>query len=338
MILVTGGTGLLGAHLIYHLISNGETVRALKRNSSDTTKTKKIFSYYSDNFEDLFSRIEWLEGDILDFASLINAMEEIDFVYHTAATVSFQSADKATLVQTNVQGTENIVNASLQMGIKKLLHVSSIGALGRAGNSGVVTEKSEWNNKKTSVYSNSKHQAEMEVWRGMAEGLDAVIVNPSIILGPGDWSTGSAKLFTTMYNGLKFYSSGSNGFIDVNDVVKAMISLMKSDISGERFILSSENIFYKQLFEWMAIALKVPIPKHKAGKLLSELGWRILWLKGLVTGKKSAITRETAETANQEYNYSNEKIRQVTGIDFISVKESIDINAKFFLSDLTNGQ
>ena len=333
MILVTGGTGLLGAHLIYQLISNGESVRALKRTSSDTGKTRKIFSYYSDDFDELFSKIEWIEGDVLDFASLLKAMEGIDLVYHTAATVSFQSNDKASLVQTNVQGTENIVNASLQMKIKKLLHVSSIGALGRAGSSGVVTEDSEWNNKKTSVYSNSKYQAEIEVWRGIAEGLDAVIVNPSIILGPGDWTTGSAKLFTTMYDGLKFYSVGSNGFIDVKDVVKSMVLLMKSDISGERFILSSENIFYKQLFEWMAIALKVPIPKHKAGKLLSEIVWRGLWLKGILTGKKSTITKETAETANQEYKYSNEKVRKATGINFIKVKDCIDTNAKFFLDD-----
>jgi len=333
MILVTGGTGLLGAHLIHQLISNGESVRALKRASSDTGKTKKIFSYYSNDFEDLFSRIEWVEGDILNFDSLLTALEEVDFIYHTAATVSFQSEDKSTLVQTNVQGTENIVNAALQMKIKKLLHVSSIGSLGRAGSSGIVTEESEWNNKKTSVYSNSKHQAEMEVWRGIAEGLNAVIVNPSIILGPGDWTTGSAKLFTTMYNGLKFYSIGSNGFIDVNDAAKAMIRLMESSISGERFILSSENIFYKQLFEWMAIALKVPIPKHKAGKLLSEVGWRILWLRGLLSGKTSTITKETAETANQEYRYSNEKVKKAIGIDFINVKDSINTNAKFFLDD-----
>jgi len=333
MILVTGGTGLLGAHLIYQLISNGESVRALKRNSSDTGKTRKIFSYYSDNFDELFSKIEWIEGDVLDFTSLLKAMEGIDFVYHTAATVSFHADEKATLVQTNVQGTENIVNASLQTGVKKLVHVSSIGALGRAGSSGVVTEESEWNNKKTSVYSNSKHEAEMEVWRGIAEGLDAVIVNPSIILGPGDWTIGSAKLFTTMYDGLKFYSVGSNGFVDVNDVAKAMVLLMKSDISGERFILSSENIFYKQLFEWMALALNVPIPKHKAGKLLSEIGWRGLWLKGILTGKKSTITKETAETANQEYKYSNEKIKKAIGISFIKVKASIGTNAKFFLDD-----
>jgi len=333
MILVTGGTGLLGGHLIYHLIRNGESVRVLKRISSDTSKTKKIFSYYSDDFEDLFSKIEWVEGDILDFASLLNAMKEVDFVYHTAATVSFQSEDKATLVQTNVQGTENIVNASLQMKIKKLLHVSSIGALGRAGSSGVVTEKSEWNNKKTSVYSNSKHQAEMEVWRGIAEGLNAVIVNPSIILGPGDWTIGSAKLFATMYDGLKFYSVGSNGFIDVNDVVKAMVLLMESDITGERFILNSENVFYKQLFAWMAQDLNIPIPKYKAGKFLSEVGWRILWLQGLVTGKRSTITRETAETANQEYKYSNEKIKRVVGFEFMPVKDSLSRNAKFFLRD-----
>ena len=319
--------------MLYRLVIAGQSPKALKRSSSNIDKTRKIFSYYSTDYEKLFSKIEWVNGDILDYNSLLVAMDGIDYVYHCAASVSFQSADKATLVQTNVQGTENIVNAALQSNIKKLLHVSSIGALGRAESNGITTENSEWNNKKTSVYSNSKYLAEIEVWRGIAEGLNAVIINPSIILGPGDWNTGSAKLFTTMYNGLKFYSVGSNGFVDVEDVTKAMVLLMESNISGERFILNSENIFYKQLFEWMAEALKITPPKYKANKFLSEIGWRLLWAKGLLTGKKSTITKETAETANQLYNYSNEKIKNSIAIEFIPVKDSIDKYAKFFLSD-----
>ena len=333
MILVTGGTGLVGGHLLYKLVIAGQSPKALKRSSSNIDKTRKIFSYYSTDYEKLFSKVEWVDGDILDYNSLLGAMDGIEYIYHCAASVSFQSADKATLVQTNVQGTENVINAALQSSIKKLLHVSSIGALGRAGSNGITTEKSEWNSKKTSVYSTSKYLAEMEVWRGIAEGLDAVIINPSIILGPGDWTTGSAKLFTTMYNGLKFYSIGSNGFVDVEDVTKAMILLMESDISNERFIHNSENILYKQLFEWMARGLKVPEPKYKAGKFLSEIGWRLLWVKGIVTGNKSTITKETAETANQFYNYSNDKIRKQLNFEFMPIKESIHKNTKFFLRD-----
>ncbi len=208
------------------------------------------------------------------------------------------------------------------------MYVSSIGALGRAID-GVVTEDSHWNSKKSSIYSTSKHHAEMEVWRGIAEGLNAVIVNPSIILGPGDWKSGSSKLFTTMYKGLKFYSKGTNGFVDVNDVAKCMILLMNKDIAGDRFILNSENISYKNFFYWMADALGVAPPKYEAARFLSELGWRLLWLRGIIIGKIPTITRETAETANQYYQYSNDKIIENTGIKFIPVKESIKINSAF---------
>lgn len=333
MILVTGGTGMVGSHLLYKLIVAGERPIALKRSSSDISKTKKIFSYYSNEGEKLFNKIVWVEGDILNFSSLIDAMDGVTTVYHTAAAVSFQSSDVGIITQTNIDGTANIVNAAIENKISKLLHVSTIGALGRADASGVVTEETHWNAKKPSVYSTSKYNAEMEVWRGIAEGLDAVIINPSIILGPGEWNNGSSKLFTTMYNGLKFYSTGTNGFVDVEDVVSSMIYLMNSNIIAERFIINSENISYKQLFSWMAESLKVKPPKHKATRFLSEVAWRLLWVKGLLTGNKSAITKETAVTANQNYNYSNNKIVKEAGIEFIKIKDSISKNSRLFLLD-----
>lgn len=333
MILVTGGTGLVGSHLIYKLIIAGETPVVMKRSTSDISKTKKVFSYYADDVENLFSRVKWIDGDILDYSSVLDAMEGITHVYHTAASVSFQSSDKNTLIATNIRGTANIVNAALEKKISKLLHISTIGALGRADATGIVTEETHWNSKKSSVYSTSKYHAEMEVWRGIAEGLNAVIINPSIIIGPGDWNSGSSKLFTTMHNGLKFYSIGSNGFVDVEDVVTAMILLMKSEISGHRFIINSENISYKQFFNWMAESLNVDAPKYKAGVFLSGIVWRLLWAKGLLTGKISTITKETAETACQNYNYSNEKIIEETGIEFMSVRKSLEKNVKLFLKD-----
>jgi nucleoside-diphosphate-sugar epimerase len=172
------------------------------------------------------------------------------------------------------------------------------------------------------------------VWRGIAEGLNAVIVNPSIVLGPGNWDAGSPQVFQTMWKGLKFYTSGTNGFVDVNDVAKAMILLMESDISGERFILNSENITYKQFFEWMATAMHLPVPKYKAGPLLSGIGWRAIKIMSLFTGKPSSITKETAETANQHYRYSNQKIKAATGMDFLPVKESVEQTVKLFLGDV----
>lgn len=334
MILVTGGTGLVGSHLVYSLVVAGEKPVVLKRSTSDISKTKKVFSYYSKDAEELFKSIKWVDGDVNDYDSVLTAMNGISYVYHTAAIVSFRSSDKKKVITTNFKGTKNVVNAALERDIKKFVHVSSIGTIGRSNENDIVNEDTHWNSKKSSVYSTSKYRAEMEVWRGIAEGLNAVIVNPSVILGPGYWDSGSSKLFSTMYNSLNFYSTGTNGFVDVEDVTKAMILLMKSDSSPERYILNSENISYKDLFYWMADSLEVQPPKYKATRLISEIAWRLLWVKGLLTGTKSTITKETAETSQQQYSYSNNKFIKETGYKFLPIKESLDKNSKFFLSDL----
>lgn len=335
MILVTGGTGFLGAHLLYRLIESGQSVKALKRKESLTILTRKIFSYYSGTPERLFDKIEWVEGDILDYDSLLLAFTDVDYLYHTAAVVSFHSDDKDALIRTNIDGTSNVVDAAIEKKVKKLCYVSSIGALGRDDATGLINEDTPTKpSSASSVYSKSKYEAEREVWRGMAEGLDAVIVNPSIIVGPGDWSKGSSQMFSTMWNGLKFYTSGTNGFIDVNDVAKAMIFLTESDITDERFVLSAENISYQHFFNWMADAMGIARPKYKVGPVLSNLGWIALKIKAMLTGKKHTITKETARTANQQYNYSSEKFIQATGIHFIPVKASVERSSKFFLDDL----
>ncbi len=336
MILVTGGTGFIGAHLLFRLCARGEKVRALKRRESSTTLTQKIFSYYSTKADDVFSKIEWVDGDLLDIFSLAKAMQDVDTIYHAAAVVSFHGKDQMDLITTNREGTANMVNVALELKIKMFCHVSTIGSLGRANQGKAVDEETHWNNKKTSVYSTSKYEAEREVWRGIAEGLKAVIVNPSIVIGPGNWDSGSPKLFQTMWDGLRFYTSGSNGFVDVNDVVESMIALSEAGISGERYIINSENISYKQFFAWMAQALGVKPPAYHAGPFLSGLTWRILAIKSLFTGKKSSITRETAETANQKYRYSNAKVCDAIGISFLPVKESLEQTAKYFLQEHTN--
>jgi len=334
MILVTGGTGLVGAHLLYHLTQTEDKVRALRRSSSSVEQTKKIFSFYTSQPENLFSKIEWVVGDILDIDLLLDVLEDIEKVYHTAAMVSFDPKDKAAIMETNVTGTANVVNACLEKKVKKLCYVSSIAAVGRADNDGVTTEESEWkNDRKISPYSHSKYEAEREVWRGIAEGLNAVIVNPSVILGPGDFHKSSIKMFQTVYNGLKVYTKGINGYIDVNDVAKAMILLMESDISGERFILNSENLSYQQLFGMMAGSLGVEAPKYKAGKFLSELSWRMLKIHSLLTGESPLITKQTARTANSVYRYSSEKFVKATGMSFTPIKQTIQRTAEIFLKE-----
>ncbi len=334
MILVTGGTGLLGSHLLFKLVSEGEKVRAIYRKSSSKQKTRKVFSYYCENPDELMEKVNWIKGDVLDYFSVSDAMKGVDKVFHTAAVVSFHSSDKGSLGDINVEGTKNVVDACLERKNVKLVHVSSIGALGRAGSDGVVNEDNHWNGKKSSNYSTSKYHSEMEVWRAIAEGLDAVIINPSIILGPGNWEAGSSKLFTTMHNGLKYHTTGINGFVDVLDVAEIMIKLMESNITGDRFIVNSENVCYRDLFFRMADALKVPRPSIHANRKLSEIAWRVLAVKAFFTGKKSSITRETAVTANQRYNYSNNKIVEALSYKFIPVLESVDRNVELFVEDL----
>ncbi len=332
MILVTGGTGLVGTHLLYHLLQKEEKVRVLKRPGSSTGGVIKTFSHYRAHPEQLFSKIEWVEGDILDIRSLLEAMQGVRRVYHAAAMVSFDPKDSDTLLEVNVTGTAHVVNACLEMGIEKLAYVSSVAALGRAGNQGITDETSEWKfDKSLSAYAISKFEAEREVWRGMAEGLKAVIVNPTIILGPGDFSRGSSRMFQTVFNGLKVYTPGTNGYVDVNDVARALVVLMDSNISGERFILNSENVSYKALFEMMAAALGVPAPRYRAGKFLSGVSWRLMKVYALLSGKSPLITKNTARTANSVYRYSNKKFVQATGMSFVPVHASIKQTARIFL-------
>lgn len=334
MILVTGGTGFLGSHLLFHLIHDGKKVKAIKRAGASIQLTEKIFSYYSDSPKQLVEKTEWIEGDILDYGSLADALEGVEIIYHCGAMVSFHGEDKKQLIKTNIEGTANIVNAAIEKKVKKLCYVSSIGALGRDSvTDRLIEDIPSKPSERSSVYSKTKYEAEREVWRGMAEGLDAIIVNPSIIVGPGDWTKGSSQMFQTMWDGLKFYTSGMNGFIDVNDVARAMITLTEGNFKNERYILNAENITYRQFFDWMADAMKIPRPKYKAGPILSKVGWIALKVKSLLNGEKHTITRETARTANKTYKYSSEKFINATGINFIPVKESVENTSRKFLDE-----
>jgi dihydroflavonol-4-reductase len=332
MILVTGGTGLVGSHLLQALASEGKPVRAIKRPSGDTDMVRCVFKLYSKEPEKDFSLIEWVEADLMDIFSLEEALEGVDEVYHCAALVSFLPGDRKKLIRFNTEGTANLVNAALEKKVRKLCHVSSIAALGRPESmSELIDENLVWKtSKNNSVYAISKYGAEREVWRGTAEGLDAVIVNPSIILGLSGRNGGSSRIFNTVWQGLKFYPPGKNGFVDVRDVVKAMILLIKSDIRNERFILNVDNIEYKRLFEIMAAAFGKPAPSIKVNPALSRLAWRVEKLRSMITGIKPLITRETAHTAIQQYRYSNEKIKRELGFVFTPIEETIGHFCRIF--------
>lgn len=334
MILVTGGTGLLGSHLLYELLQDDKPVSALMRKGSDVSFVKKVFSYYTPEYESLFSKISWIAADINDVCALDEAIKGAEYVYHTAAVVSFDHKEAPLMKKVNTEGTANVVNACLANGIKKLCYTSSVAALGREDSNIPVTESSPWiKDIRKSVYSQSKYDAEQEVWRGVAEGLAAVIVNPAIILGPGAWHKGSSKLFETVWKGQKFFTRGINGFVDVRDVARIMKVLMNSGIKNERFIVSSGNHSYENVLKLMADSLHVSRPKYHAGKFLSELAWRAEYLRSKLTGHQPLITKETAHTAQNRHYYSNKKIVDALFYKFLPIEECIKATAEIYLRE-----
>lgn len=329
---VTGATGLVGSYLIVELLKNNHSITALCRKSSDFNLLKKILSYYFLAEEKVFEKIQWVEGDITDFFELEGFLDQDTYVFHCAAMVSFKKEDSREIFLTNVEGTKSLLTACLSKNIKKLVFVSSIAALGRGLNNKPTTEEDYWtSSKKTSIYSRSKFEAESEVWRAIAEGLNAVIINPAVVLAPGDWNKSSAQLIKTVWNGLKFYTEGSNAYIDARDVAKAMVILSESNISNQRYILANESIAYKNFFYQIAQQLGVKPPAFKAGKILSELAWISLKLLSIFNGKSPLITKETARMANKTYRYSSEKIKKDLEIDFIETRESIAFACEKFL-------
>ena len=330
MILVTGGTGLLGSHLLYALASKGEKIRALKRESSNLEEVKKVFSCYPCDSDKLFNRIEWQNADLTVPESIGEALDEVNRVYHAAAYVSFDPRDRKKIIENNRLVTASLVNACLEKKDIRFLHVSSTSALGAAINGEEVRENIIWTpGKMNTGYSVSKFLSEMEVWRGMEENLDALIVNPSIILGPGFWHKGSSSMFSNIKKGLRFYMNGVTGYVGVEDAVKCMIALMDSTISHERFILSAENLSYKEIFTLIASEMKVKAPSIEATPLLAGLAWRLDAFRSLFGGKR-VITRETVRAGRSKVFFSNEKIKNQLGYEFESIKEVIRKTVRAF--------
>lgn len=331
MILVTGGTGLVGAHLLLELMQKHTKVRALKRSSSSLSIPEKVFAYYQKS--DLLDRIEWVEGDVLEVPSLEEAMRGCTQVYHAAALVSFIPKEVQKMFDINVQGTANVVNVALAEGIQKLAYVSSIASLSRYENSELVTEENYWKpNPHNSNYAISKHLAEQEVWRGTQEGVPAVIINPSVILGPGDWSKGSSQMFQKVREGLKFYTPGGTGYVDVVDVAGSLIQLMESEMVNERYIVNGENLPYRTLFDWIAEGVDKPKATILVTPFLKEVAWKLEAFRCFLSGKSPLITKETARQAMGVTAYSNKKIQDF-GYTFTPIKESVKKYSKWFLSE-----
>ena len=336
MILVTGGTGLVGSHLLLELSGKYDRVSAIYRPLSDIGHVLDIFALYLEDPEKQYQKINWIPGDTTDIHSLLEAFKGVDYVYHAAANVSFAKGNPSSVLYNNIEGTANVVNACLESKVRKLCYVSSTAALGDAPAGEEITEDLHWtHSKKRSVDSLSKFKSEMEVWRGIAEGLDAVIVNPSIIIGPGDWQRSSSYLFSAVWRGIKFYTEGITGYVDIRDVVRAMTDLMESEIKGERFTVTSENLSYRQVLEKIALSLGKKPPSLHATPLLVSLAWRLDWLLQALTGKPRKITRDAAKSSSRKAIFSNRKITEATGIKFIPIDQSIKDTARIFLQEHT---
>jgi nucleoside-diphosphate-sugar epimerase len=316
MIFITGASGLLGASLIETLFAAHDgasnlQVRALYRKQIPAIP-------YAD-------KIDWIEGDVLDVVVLEKALEGVEQVYHCAAIVSFHPKLKQKMHATNIDGTANVVNACIDAGIKKLLFVSSVAALGRIREDAPINETLNWSEETSnSEYGKTKYLAEMEVWRGIGEGLDAVIVNPVIILGNGSWHTGSTSIFKSVYNRFPWYTGGASGFVDVKDVSNAMTALMNSNITAQRFIISGHNSPYRTIFNLIADAFKVPRPHKRVTPLLAAIVWRIEAVKTFFTGSSPLLTKETTLTAQAVVNFDNTKLlKALPDFSYTPLEETI---------------
>jgi len=332
MIFITGATGLLGSHVIYDLLSKGEQVRALRRSSSDLTHVKKIFNHYnSENGQSLFDKIEWIEGDVLDITSLSDGMKGCQSVYHCAAMVSFVKADFKKMMKINKHGTANVVNCCLAEKVDELIYVSSTAAIGRNPNKEFYTEDNKWvNSSDNSNYAVTKYSAELEVWRGVEEGLNCVIVNPCVILGPGNWNESSLSIFKVVKKGLKFYTPGMNAFVGVKDVSKAMILLAENNVYNERFLVTSENLFFKDLFELIANEFKVKPPSTLVKPWMAGLAWRIEGFLHFLFRKKQNITKETAKSSMKITKYSSQKLLDKIPMEFTPISKVVSDSVQYF--------
>ncbi len=328
-VLVTGASGALGSKVVFDLLQNGFKVRAIYRNKVSIDNFYSNIINYSLSPDEIYSQIEWIEADVADYVSILNAVEGVDLVCHCAAMVSFRTEDAQFLKEINVGGTSNIVDACLEKGVKKICHISSIAALGRDIDGYISDEKSFFiPGKKHSGYSNSKFLSEMEIWRGIHEGLECVILNPSVILSPGDWASGNSGFYNSVYKGLRFYTPGSTGFVDVNDISKVIIKLMDENVwdkcVNERFVLNSSNLTYKEFFSKVAVSLNLKAPDIKVSKLVLEIFWRLSLLISKISGKSPLITKETAATSFRSTAYDGSKISKRLDFQYKDIDETIN--------------
>lgn len=323
MIFVTGGTGLLGRQILSDLlVESSEEICALKR------KTSKIPTNLAS------SKINWIDGDLLDFDVINEAVRNANKIYHCAAMVSYNPRKKTEMIRTNSKSTKLLVDLSLKHNIEKFCFISSIATLGESIGDSLITENIPFDtNAENSAYSLSKYYSELEVWRGIEEGLNAIILNPSIIIGSGDWTKSSSNMFLTVWNELKIYTEGVCGFVYSKDVSKAAINLMNSDVKNENFIVSAENKTFKEIFDAIAANLGKKKPKWKPSKSLAIIFAQFENIKSFLFNTNPLITKETAETAYKRNLYSSGKLINTINFQFTPINKAIEQTAKIFVDD-----
>lgn len=325
MILVTGGTGLVGSHLLYLLLKDGQKVRAIHRKGSDLTVLYKVFSYYTEDTTSLLKNLEWFEANLLDITRLEAAFQGITLVYHAAAYVDFNPKNYHKLKKANIEGTANVVNLCISNAIKKLCYVSSIATLGDAIEGEILDEEAYWNPEaKNSIYAITKYGAEMEVWRGTQEGLDAILVNPGVILGEGLWHKGSGSIIKRVANGLNHYTTGGIGLVDVQDVTRAMTTLMNSSITNKRFVLVAGNLSYKNFLGALAENLQVQKPSKKIQKWKLVFFSKLDWFSSTFFGTKRKLLRTHVESLYTFETYDGIAITKEISFTYTSLDNTME--------------
>ena len=309
MDLVTGATGIVGMPLVLKLLSKGQTVRALHRPNSDRARVERAIREVD---PDSLARLEWAEGDVTDQASLEEALEGVARVFHCAALVSFHTNDRDALRRINAEGTANLVNAMLHCQTARLIHVSSVAALGRKAGQPTDEETLFEEHPGTSAYARSKHRAEMEAFRGAVEGMPGgvVVVNPTVILGRGDGRRSSSALFRVLHRGLSWYPTGSGGYVGAEDVAEVCIRLADSEVRDARFVLCAEHRTHKEVMGMIADALGRPRPSRAVRGWMAGLVWRVVRVYELLTGRRSMISRESLASGTQHQRYDGTLIER----------------------------
>lgn len=339
MILVTGATGLVGTHLLIELSKQGKQgIRALYRSEKSKERCQVVFVRLfpciknPTEAQKAFDQVEWCKGNINDIPALQRAFQDVDFVYHCAALISFNTSDFNQMRKVNIEGTANVVNCCLEKKVKKLCHVSSIASLGEPDQNGSYSETSEWNpESKNSVYAISKYGAELEVWRGIQEGLPAVLINPGVIIGCGYYQSGSGLLFSKIHKGLNYYTAGSSGFVSVKDVVESMVRLSESSIQNERYVLVAENLTYQDVVTKIAMSFGLKPPTKKATNLMLQLLARLQWISNRLIGfPKNVLSSVQIKSLQSSSVYNNQKIKTTLHFSFEDISKSIaDTSADF---------